>query len=43
MIDENNESRIGGGIFHVLRDVEYVLISLRKIGSYYAPDFPQKK
>lgn len=44
MIDKNKELRIDGEkLLHVLRDIEYVLISLHKIGSYYAPDLPRKK
>lgn len=44
MIDKNKELRIDGErLLHVLRDIEYVLISLHKIGSYYAPDLPGKK
>lgn len=43
MIGKNKELRIDGEkLLHVLRDVEYVLISLHKIGSYYAPDLPGK-
>jgi hypothetical protein len=41
MIDKNKELRISGEkLLTVLRDVEYMLISLHKIGSYYAPDLP---
>jgi hypothetical protein len=44
VIEKNKELRIDGEkLLHVLREIEYVLISLHKIGSYYAPDLPRKK
>ncbi|MGJ7532177.1 MULTISPECIES: hypothetical protein [unclassified Variovorax] len=44
MIDKRKELRIDGEkLLHILRDIEYVLISLHKIGSHYAPDLPGKK
>ncbi|RUR67696.1 hypothetical protein EJP67_11590 [Variovorax guangxiensis] len=44
MMEKNKELRIDGGdLLNVLREIEYMLISLHKIGSYYAPDLPGKK
>lgn len=44
MIDKNKELRIDGErLLLALQEIEYVLVSLHKIGSYYAPALPGKK
>jgi len=41
---KNRSLRIDGKeLLGVLRDVEYMLISLHKIGAYYAPELPDRK
>ena len=44
VIDRSKKLRIEReSLLYVLQEIEYVLISLHKIGSYYAPDLPGKK
>ena len=44
MVRSNEELRIDGEkLLGVLREIEYMLISLHKIGSYYAHELPDKQ
>ncbi|MDR6518771.1 hypothetical protein [Variovorax atrisoli] len=44
MMKDNKELKYDGEkILNVLREIEYMLISLHKIGSYYAHELPGKK